>query len=303
MIWRLGAMERKGLEGTVLGTLVMPYASGFSNLTFAYIMGRSGENGKLVLENCLVNNVTNLTLLIGLPALIWGMSIFPDRFRDRHSVGPFKAQRLNRLSLLLTLVAVLFFTGACWALSRDGVLDFGDGVVLVGLFVFWQIFHVFDVLKHNVQRGKSLHWSMAVDALVVVATGYAVFSAVDLLVAWIPEKGSGPLVFANLGWLSGILMVLPNGFLALYYARAGRADIVYSSQVGDGHICIPMCIGLFALFGPMQVPAYFELGVVTIMAAAILHFILLAAIGRLPRLMGLAMTAAYGFFVYTGLIR
>jgi hypothetical protein len=30
---------------------------------------------------------------------------------------------------------------------------------------------------------------------------------------------------------------------------------------------------------------------------------LLAAIGRLPRLMGLAMTAAYGFFVYTGLIR
>lgn len=29
MIWRLGVMERKGLEGTVLGTLIMPYASGF----------------------------------------------------------------------------------------------------------------------------------------------------------------------------------------------------------------------------------------------------------------------------------
>jgi cation:H+ antiporter len=79
MIWRLGALERKGLEGTVLGTLVMPYASGFSNLIFAYIMGRSGQNGKLVLENCLVNNVTNLTLLIGLPALIWGLNIFPER--------------------------------------------------------------------------------------------------------------------------------------------------------------------------------------------------------------------------------
>ncbi|MGD8834126.1 MAG: hypothetical protein PVJ84_16190, partial [Desulfobacteraceae bacterium] len=40
MIWRLDAMERKGLGGTVLGTLVMPYASGLSNLIFAYIMGR-----------------------------------------------------------------------------------------------------------------------------------------------------------------------------------------------------------------------------------------------------------------------
>ena len=29
MIWRLEALEKKGFEGTVLGTLVMPYASGF----------------------------------------------------------------------------------------------------------------------------------------------------------------------------------------------------------------------------------------------------------------------------------
>jgi cation:H+ antiporter len=303
MIWRLGALERKGLEGTVLGTLVMPYASGFSNLIFAYIMGRSGQNGKLVLENCLVNNVTNLTLLIGLPALIWGLNIFPERRGNGNPFGPLKSQRLNRLSLLLTLLAVLFFTGACWALSRDGVLDFGDGVVLVGLFVFWQVFHVFDVLKHNVQRGKSLHWSMAVDALLVLVAGYAVFSAVDLLVAWIPKTGSGPFVFANLGWLSGLLMVLPNALLALYYAHARRADIVYSSQIGDGHICIPMCIGLFALFGPLQVPRYFDLGVITILGAAVIHFLLIAVMGRLPRLVGLALTAAYGFFVIKGLIQ
>ena len=36
MIWRLEALEKKGFEGTVLGTLVMPYASGFSNLMFAF---------------------------------------------------------------------------------------------------------------------------------------------------------------------------------------------------------------------------------------------------------------------------
>ena len=54
--------------------------------------------------------------------------------------GPSKEHKINRLSLLLTLTAVLFFTGAVWALARDGRLDFGDGLVLVGLFLFWLLF-------------------------------------------------------------------------------------------------------------------------------------------------------------------
>jgi len=303
MIWRLGALERKGLEGTVLGTLIMPYASGFSNLIFAFIMGRSGGNGTLVLENCLVNNVTNLTLLIGLPALIWGLNIFPEKSSDRFSAGPFKTHRLNRLSLLLTLLAAFFFTGALWALSRDNSLDFGDGLVLAGLFVFWQIFHVFDVLKHNIQHGRSLHWSIIGDILLVLMGGYAVYIAIEQLVAWIPKTGSGLLVFANLGWLSGLLMVIPNALLAFYYAHARRADIVYSSQIGDGHICIPMCIGLFALFARVDVSPAFNLSILTILAVCGVHFIFLSIWGRLPRFMGLLCTAAYGYFIYKGLIQ
>ena len=302
MLWRLGVMERKGLEGTVIGTLIMPYASGFSNLIFAYIMGRSGGNGKYVLENCLVNNVTNLTLLIGLPALIWGLNIFPGRRGDGGNAFPQKTHRLNHLSLLLTLLAVLFFTGALWALSRDQVLDFSDGMVLVGLFVFWQMFHIFDVLKHNIQRGRSLRWSVLLDFILVMAGAAAVFGAIENLVDWIPKSGPGWLVFDNLGWLSGILMVLPNGLLAFYYARAKRADIVYSSQVGDGHICIPMCIGLFALFSPAQIPGYFQLGFITILAACAAHFIFVSIWGRLPRWMGLVCTLSYCYFFYKGLI-
>jgi cation:H+ antiporter len=303
MIWRLGALERKGLEGTVLGTLVMPYASGFSNLIFAYILGRSGGSGTIVLENCIVNNVTNLTLLIGLPALIWGLNIFPSKSSGRFSAGPYKTHRLNHLSLLLTLLAAGFFTGVLWALSRDKVLDFSDGLVLAGIFVFWQIFHVFDVLKHNIQRGRSLHWSMAGDVLFVVLGGYVVFSAVDRLVAWIPKAGTGFFVFANLGWLSGILMVIPNALLAFYYGQRRRADIVYSSQIGDGHICIPMCIGLFALFQQIVVPPSIQLGIMIILAVSCVHFVFVSIWGRLPRFMGLLCTGAYGYFIYKGLIQ
>jgi cation:H+ antiporter len=302
MIWRLGVMERKGLAGTVLGTLIMPYASGFSNLTFAFVMGRSGGKGTFVLENCLVNNVTNLTLLIGLPALVWGLNVFPGR-KGGLSRGPLRSHRLNRLSLLLTLLAALFFTGVLWALSRDGRLEFGDGLVLAGVFIFWQVFHVFDIFKQNVQHGRNVDSSVMIDAIVVVIGGIGVFIAIERLVAWLPESGTGLLVFENLGWLSGILMVVPNGLLACYYAHAKRADIVYSSQIGDGHICIPMCIGLFVLFSQIQIPDYLDLSVLIIVCACVAHFLCVGLLGRLPRVMGLACVGAYGYFVYTGLIQ
>ena len=50
MIWRLEAMSARGFEGTVLGTLVMPYCSGLGNLIFAFILGRTG--GSALQEIC-----------------------------------------------------------------------------------------------------------------------------------------------------------------------------------------------------------------------------------------------------------
>jgi cation:H+ antiporter len=75
-----------------------------------------------VLTNCLVNNVTNLTLLLGLPALCWGLTVLPAKGgagrRKKHGADPGMASQLNRLSLLLTLTAGLFFAGAVWVLER-----------------------------------------------------------------------------------------------------------------------------------------------------------------------------------------
>ena len=77
MLWRLEAMLDHGLEGTALGTLMMPYCSGLGNLIFVAIMvSRNGAPAE-VLTNCLVNNVTNLTLLLGVPALCWGLAVLP----------------------------------------------------------------------------------------------------------------------------------------------------------------------------------------------------------------------------------
>lgn len=304
MIWRLEVMSASGFEGTVLGTLVMPYCSGIGNLIFAFLLGRSGGPGAEVMTNSLVNNVTNMTLILGLPTLFWGLRLVPEAApKKKKSKDAGKAHQLNRLSLLLTLTAVLFFTGAIWALGRDGKLDRNDGIVLVGLFFFWQCFHVFDVLKSNVRQNKSFNWMLPVNLALLAVGAYAVYLSLDWLVPWLSGKSTGFISAKYLGWLSGWLMVLPNAMLALYYGWRGRPEVTYSSQVGDGHICIPLCVGIYALHATLNVPAFFESAVVFLLAATGVHIFFVTLFGQLPRLVGLALIGGYGWFLYHGLPR
>src|SRR5580704_15792439 len=78
-IWSLECMSAGGMEGTVLGTLVTPYLTGMGNLIFAYVLGHSGGSATAVMTNCLVTNVTNMTLVLGLPAIIWNLDLFSGK--------------------------------------------------------------------------------------------------------------------------------------------------------------------------------------------------------------------------------
>lgn len=305
MISRLHAMEGKGFEGTVLGTLIMPYCSGFANLVFAYVMSSSAANGGAVIENSLVNNATNLTFILGLTSLLGSAAVLPKGKEQTKAQQKKQAEfhRLNRLNLLFTLIALFLFTGTLWALASDGELNFYDGVILVGLFLFWQILHVFEVLKDNIRKERSIHWSIVIDLAVIAICAAGIYVAVDHLVTWFSTTDDPVFSYAKIGWFSGLLMVLPNALLALYYAHIGRHDIVVSSQIGDGHICIPMCIGLFAVFNPIQIPAAFQTGTYIILGAGVVHFLSIAALGRIPRFVGLGLVTAYAFFLYSGLIQ
>jgi len=306
MMWRLEAMLDHGLEGTALGTLIMPYCSGLGNLIFVGLMISRENSAREVLINCLVNNVTNLTLLLGLPALFWGLTVIPRAKGKSHKpMRPGRAateSHLNRLSLLLTLTAVVFFTGAVWTLGRDGVLTRSDGVILIGLFLFWQCIQVFDVLKHNVRQRVTYRPMFYVDLLIVLICAGALYESIDWLVTWLSAQKSGFVSETHLGWLSGWLMVLPNALLALYWGWKRRADVVYTSQVGDGHICIPLCLGIFVLFRPMPLPALFETSMLLLFGVIVVHAVMLLFTGGLPRWAGGVLTIAYGWFIWQGLL-
>jgi cation:H+ antiporter len=294
MIYSLNAIEKNGFEGTLIGTLIMPYFSGFPNLCFAYLMAQKGSNGTVVLENCLVNNVTTLTLVLAIPSMLWGLNLFKGK---KLAVNDMK---VNRLSLLLSLLALVFFGAAVFAVSRDGNINTTDGMLLVGIFLFWQLYHIFDVLKNKTRGNVTIRKRIWFDLAIIGVCAWGIFSSIDNLIEWLSYRNTGIFSQARLGLLSGILMVVPNAFLALYYSAVNRSDIAYSSQIGDCHICIPLCIGVFALFSTISVSPSFQSTMIILIGAAMLHFLFLVFSGKLPRWAGLFLIGVYVFFLYKG---
>ncbi|MEM1221998.1 MAG: sodium:calcium symporter [Verrucomicrobiota bacterium] len=294
IIWRLELMTRRGVQGIILGTLFMPYFSGLGNLIFVGLVIRDNGQAEEVAINCWTNNFTNLCLLLALPALIWGLKLKPNS-RAKKAL---RESKIIRLSLGLSLVAMAFFSMVVWVLGQDGQIDRFDGITLVGLFLFWQTFQIFEVLKENTRSGSSWHPLILLDSLLILIGSFFTLLALEGIVHAIQSAENGWIRADRLGLLTGWLMVLPNAVLAFYYAALKKAEVVYGSQVGDAHICIPLCLGLFAIARPLPLSAHLQNGLLIISGICLLHLLMVTLFKRLPRLIAALLMSGYGYFLY-----
>jgi len=209
-----------------------------------------------------------------------------------------REHQMGRLSLALNLVAALFFSLFVWLLAADGTLTRMDGFVLLALFVFWQCFHVYDVKKTNLLKKKRYPGTLPFEVILLLIGAFAVFISTDWLVQWFQTLDSGLVPPRLLGWLSGVLMVLPNALLAFYYGAKNRMDVVYTSQSGDAHICIPLCIGIFAVFRPITTGDFLQQALLILVGLCAVHLLSVVILGRLPRMVASLCLAAFGVFLW-----
>lgn len=139
---------------------------------------------------------------------------------------------------------------------------------------------------------------MEVFVLLLGAAG--VFISTDWLVQWFQSLETATVSPHILGWASGVLMVLPNALLAFYYGSKKRMDVVYTSQSGDAHICIPLCIGLFAVFSEIPTAGFLQQSLLILMGLCGAHLFFVLVLGKLPRLAAAVLLAAFGWFVWSG---
>jgi cation:H+ antiporter len=297
VVWRLEVLSGQGVEGTVLGTIVMPFCSGMGNIVFALVMARNKGSGEEVVINSLFNNVTNMTLLIGGPVLIWGMTRIPVK----KTKAVVLEHKMGRLSLALNLVAALFFWVLVWFVAADGNITRVVGDVFILLFMLWECFHIYDVKKTNLLKKKSYPLTLPLEITFLLLGAAGVFVSTDWLVQWFQTLENEALPPQVLGWASGVLMVLPNALLAFYYGAKKRMDVVYTSQSGDAHICIPLCIGIFAIFRDIPTSGFLQTSLLILMGLCAAHLIFVVTLGKLPRVAGALLLAAFGWFIWSGM--
>ena len=145
-------------------------------------------------------------------------------------------------------------------------------------------------------------WTLPFDLALLAIGAYGIYVSTDWLVNWRRTFHTGFISAKYLGWLSGWLMVLPNALLAFYYGWRGQPETVYASQVGDAHVSIPLCIGVYALYHTMVMPAVFPRRHVHSAGRDAGAFFLCAVFGQLPRFVGWVLVAAYGVFLWKGLL-
>ena len=296
-VLRLENLSKQGIEGSVLGTIFMPFFSGVGNIAFAVVLALNLGDGNDILTNCLFHNMTNMTLLIGVPMLIWSMAYLPNHKAWRE-VCEFK---IGRLSTELNLVAMFFFALFLWLLAMDGELSKADGWILILLFVFWHCFHIYDVKKTNLLKRKAYPRTLWLDIVILLLCSWAIYISIDYLVAWFQALDPNVMPPRMLGWFSGVLMVLPNALLAIYYGSHRRMDIVYASQVGDAHVCIPFCVGLFVVMRPFQVGEFLLQSLFILMGLFLSHLIFMMMIPKFSRVFAALFIAVFFVFIWLGL--
>ncbi len=184
-----------------------------------------------------------------------------------------------------------------------GNVGFVGGWMLVGLFLAWQAWHVMAAARNKAGRGGRYAALLAMDFALLLAGSYALYLSTDWLATWVSNIHTGFISARYLGWLSGWLDVLPNAVLAFYYGWKRQPEVVYASQIGDGHICIPLCLGIFALLRPGALRPFFHVGLAILLAAILAHLLFMAFARRLPRLAASALVAAYAVFLWAGLLK
>ena len=134
-------------------------------------------------------------------------------------------------------------------MARDGAIDFGDGLLLAGMyFLFqWLIYRAGGGTSSRKRKGEggglAIVLLLASAALLIQLSIGVMNTALEHLGDLFPGT--------RLGLFLGLLTVIPESFLLLRLAIQ-RGSLGFSGLLGDCLVSIPLVVGLSALVAPIQ---------------------------------------------------
>lgn len=236
-----------GLTEFVVAFFVMATAASLPNL-FVGVNAAIQGFPELSLGDILGNNIIALTLAVALAVLF----------------SPNKEISAKGTTLQTTAVFTLVFAIFPLILLFDGVLSRSDGLILIGLFLFY-VFWLFS----KKERFTKIYNGDSANSLPTFANLVQAFKSLALIVAGVvglllAAQGisSSAIFFSNLFSLPvvfvGLLVVgfgnaLPEVYFAIASARRGETSLILGNLMGSVIFPATLVLGFVSLINPIVI--------------------------------------------------
>ncbi len=230
-----------GLSPILIGMVIVGFGTSAPEMVVS-AMAASDGNPDLALGNALGSNIVNISLILGVTALI----------------APIAVQSNIVKKELPLLVAVVLFCG--YLLYDDTLTSIDAMLLLAGLFIFiaWSVYsgmknsgdmleQEFDkeLTEHSMPMGKAIFWLVAGLILLIISSRILVWGAVEIASA----LGVSDLII-------GLTIValgtsLPELAASVIAAKKGEHDIAIGNVVGSNMFNILAVIGIAGVIQPI----------------------------------------------------
>jgi cation:H+ antiporter len=225
-----------GVSTMIIGITIVGFGTSAPEMLISAFAAIDGNPG-LAIGNAIGSNIANITLILGVTALIIPLSVHSRTLQHEFPL----------------LMGVMFFA---WWLMRDGTLGRSDGILLgIALFAVmgWLIFDAMrarpddpmreeleDEIPHEVPTGKAALWLILGLAVLLVSSKMLVWGAVNVAHMY----GVSDLVIGLT--IVAIGTSLPELAASVMSALKDEADLAVGNVIGSN---------IFNTLGVLAIPA------------------------------------------------
>lgn len=270
------------LSEYAIALLVMSFATSVSEL-FVGISSAFEQIPTLSLGNILGANLLNISLVIGLPALIAGNLKVESKIERRN------------FWFIFFLSLFPFFLGI------DGVISRGDGIILLLGFIsyvwlimgeqeyFTKVYNSFDFVGVVRKTASNLFLFALGVILLLLSSGFMVWSAKQVLGAFSLEHLFFGIIFVALG------TTMPELAFGIRAALSEHGSMTVGNALGSIAFNAAFILGIVSIITPIEISAFSELFnvIVAFVAIFIMFNIFLYRGENISRREGIFLILAY----------
>lgn len=277
-----GIAAKFGIPQLVIGLTIVAMGTSAPEAAVSIAASLKGS-ADITIGNVVGSNIMNILVILGCASVITPLLLARSTARIE-------------IPYVIAITALLFWQG------RDGVISFGDGLVLcVGFVIYLAYLYRMAVnsapteeerAEEEMSLGKCIVWTLGGLAVIIVGSNVTVNAATAIAVFMgLSERIIG-LTIVALG------TSLPELFTSVTAARKGNADIAIGNIVGSNIFNILFVVALSALIVDIPFDKAFTFDSYAAIFAAVLLWLCVLPKERLARWAGALMLVCYGAYLW-----